>query len=262
MAWNDMSMMQVMHYEGGPMAYAKEQIDKGALHVVALPRDIPDDVRDHYKEYRGEDFKFPEGRHEMVQMGQPGEGWVGSFKVGDMLDITDPQNPKGVSFEEFHDLYGVLKAEGKDVRTPEPKPGFEPVVDTRIFADDAIERGAMRVTPKLPGYFDMVQTDKNISFLDAQGKQHDVEKGGFIGFPMMGPSTYSPESFTYDKLMNEIGIVSSSGKDVMKEQPQAERPKMEGRIYGDPNRGREVPFDLGDDKLIDPIGPQFDGTLY
>ena len=179
-----------------------------------------------------------------------------------MLDITDPQNPKGVSFEEFHDLYGVLKAEGKDVRTPEPKPGFEPVVDTRIFADDALERGAMRVTPKLPGYFDMVQTDKNISFLDAKGEQHDVEKGGFIGFPMMGPSTYSPESFTYNQLMNEIGIVSSSGKDVMKEQPQAERPKMEGRIYGDPNRGREVPFDLGDDKLIDPIGPQFDGTLY
>ena len=41
MAWNDMSMMQVMYYPGGPMAYAKEQIDKGALHVIALPRDIP-----------------------------------------------------------------------------------------------------------------------------------------------------------------------------------------------------------------------------
>lgn len=238
MAWNDMSMRQVMQ---DPLGYAQQQINDGALHVIALPRDIPDDVRDRYKEYKGEDYQFPEGRHEMVQMGKAGEGWVGSYKVGDMLDITDPQNPKGVTFEEFHDLYGVLQSEGKDVRTPEPKEGFKPIVDTRIYADNVVENGGMRVTPKLPGYFDMVQVPENISFLDANGKQNDVEKGGFIGFPMMGPSLQNPESFTYDKMMNEIGIVRSSGKDVMKEEPQAEN-----RIRGEQQAtGRPLPDTSG-----------------
>jgi hypothetical protein len=251
MAWNDMSMMQVMHYPGGPMAYAQEQIGKGALHVVAYAQPSEETLA-HYKEYRGEDYQPLEGRREMIQMGQAGEGWVGNFKVGDMLDITDPQNPKGITWKEFHDVYKVSQEMGKDVRTPEAKPGFEPIVDTRVYADEVLQNGGLRVAPKLPGYFDMVQTDRNVSFLDANGEQHDVEKGGFIGFPLMGPSTYSPESFTYDQMMNEIGIVKSSGKDIMQKEPQTE-----GRIRGEQQpAGRQLP-DISDIK-----GPGADAEFW
>lgn len=275
MAWNDMSRMQVLER---PKEYAQEQIDRGALHVLAFPKDKYDEIDKQYREaHNGAKLPLSEARttygmqaRELVQMGQPGEGWVGNYKVGDMLDITGSEKPECITYKEYLESYVPVESTGRDVRTPQPVEGFVPIMDKELYMEKIEAKGAMRVVPDLRGYYDVVQVPENISFLDEKGQQQNVPKGDFIGRPMMGPSTYSPEVISYDKMMNEIGIIRSSGQDVMTygQDKSAGMPgrihgePQPGRIYGEPggNRGRELP-ELPD-KEIDPIVQLGDGREY